>query len=224
MVSPNFPGGCHPVVSVRTTGHHGVIDQQPTGNRWLDRDAPRGAAYDQRWTRMAAEGRNVHGEADLVERLAPAPASVLDAGCGTGRVAIELARRGIDVVGVDIDPSMLAGARAKRPDLRWVEADLASVDFDMGRLFDVVVLAGNVMIFLAPGSEAAVVANLARHVGPGGALVAGFQLQPGRLDLDAYDGHCRAAGLEFAGRWATWDRQPFAGGDYAVSVHRNHGE
>jgi SAM-dependent methyltransferase len=165
---------------------------------------------------MAAEGRNVHGEADFVEGLAPA--SVLDAGCGTGRVAVELARRGYDVVGVDLDPTMLAGARDKRSDLTWVEGDLATVD--VGRVFDVVVLAGNVMIFLAPGTEATVVANLARHIGPGGALVAGFQLQPGRLDLDAYDRHCRAAGLEPGARWATWDRQPFDGGDYAVSVHR----
>src|SRR5205085_8358838 len=112
---------------------------------------PRGPAYDERWVRMAAEGRNVHGEADLVELLAPAAGSVLDAGCGTGRVAVELARRGFEVVGVDLDPSMLAGARQKRPDLTWVEGDLATVD--LGRTFDVVVLGGNVMIFPAPGSD-----------------------------------------------------------------------
>lgn len=166
---------------------------------------------------MAAEGRNVHGEADLVEWLSPA--TVLDAGCGTGRVAVELARRGIDVVGVDLDPAMLDTARAKRPDLPWVEGDLAAVD--LGRTFDVVVLAGNVMIFLAPNTEAAVVARMARHVRPdGGALVAGFQLQPGRLTLAAYDAHCRDAGLHLHQRWATWDRQPYSGGDYAVSVHR----
>jgi SAM-dependent methyltransferase len=167
---------------------------------------------------MAAEGRNVHGEADFVESLGPA--SVLDAGCGTGRVAVELARRGLDVVGVDLDPSMLARARDKAPDLTWVTADLAAVD--LGRVFDVVVLAGNVMIFLAPGSEAAVVANLARHVrpGPDGALVAGFQVQPGGLDLATYDSHCRGAGFVPDERWATWDRQPYQGGDYAVSVHR----
>jgi len=197
-----------------------VIDERPAENRWLARDVPRGPAYDERWTRMAAEGRNVHGEADFVEGLAPT--SVLDAGCGTGRVAVELARRGYDVVGVDLDPTMLAGARHKRPDLTWVVGDLATVD--LGRTFDVVVLAGNVMIFLAPGTEGAVVANLARHLGPGGALVAGFQLQPGGLHLDAYDAHCRAAGLAPAGRWATWDGHPFDGGDYAVSVHRRDAE
>jgi len=186
------------------------------GNRWLTEAAGRSRTYDQRWEDLAAAGHNVHGEADLVEGLGPQ--SVLDAGCGTGRVAIELARRNLDVTGVDVDSSMLDKARAKAPELRWIRADLAEVD--LGRTFDVVVLAGNVMIFLAPGTEGAVVANLARHVAPGGWLVAGFSLEPGRLDLATYDADAHAAGLGLADRWATWDRQPFEGGGYAVSVHR----
>src|SRR6188768_254715 len=119
-----------------------------------------GDAYDARWKEMAAKGESIHGEADFVCRFQPT--SVLDAGCGTGRAAIELAGRGIDVVGVDLDDSMLAAARAKAPDETWINADL--LDVELGRTFDVVVLPGNVMIFLAPGTEAAVVANLARHV------------------------------------------------------------
>ena len=186
------------------------------GNRWLSEAGGRSRTYDQRWEQLAAEGRNVHGEADFVETLGPT--SVLDAGCGTGRVAVELARRGVEVVGVDVDPSMLDVARSKEPAVPWVLADLA--DVRLGRTFDVVVLAGNVMIFLAPGTEAGVVANMARHLAPGGALVAGFSLEPGRLDLATYDAHAEAAGLVLAGRWATWERQPFTGGDYAVSVHR----
>ena len=54
---------------------------------------------------------------------------------------------------------------------------------------------------------------------PEGALVAGFQLGRGYA-LDAYDAHCADGGLVLAERYATWDRDPFAGGDYAVSVHR----
>lgn len=185
-------------------------------NRWLAEAGGRRRTYDQRWAEMASQGRAVHGEADFVGRLDPA--SVLDAGCGTGRVAVELARRGIDVVGVDVDASMLDVARAKRPDLTWANADLA--DVDLGRSFDVILLAGNVMIFLAPGTEATVVANLAGHLHPGGALVAGFSLEPGRLDLDTYDRHATEAGLVAVARWATWDGLPFDGGDYAVSQHR----
>ena len=47
--------------------------------------------YDARWAAMAQAGENPHGEADLVHSLGPG--SVLDGGCGTGRVGIELARR-----------------------------------------------------------------------------------------------------------------------------------
>jgi SAM-dependent methyltransferase len=150
---------------------------------------------------------------------------VLDAGCGTGRVAIELARRGVETVGVDIDPGMLDTARRKGPELTWVEADLGCVALyeapGRQRRFDVVVMAGNVMIFLAPESERAVIANMAGHLVPGGALVAGFQLLPGRLDLATYDRFAAMAGLRLEERWATWERAPWRpGGDYAVSLHR----
>ncbi len=186
-------------------------------NRWLQERSVSGDGYDATYERRAAAGENVHGEADFVEGLGGT--SVLDAGCGTGRVGRELARRGFDVVGVDIDPGMLATARAKAPEVPWHVGDLATVD--LRRTFDVIVMAGNVMIFLAPGSEGDVLANMARHLSPGGFLVAGFQLQPGRLTLDHYDELAASAGLALHARYATWDREPWAeGGGYAVSVHR----
>ena len=167
-----------------------------------------------------AEGRSPHGEADLVTALGPR--SVLDAGCGTGRVGIELAARGVDVVGVDLDPSMLAVARREAPDVPWVEHDLAGLAMD--RAFDVVVAAGNVMIFLTPGTLDAVVASLAGHLHPGGHLVAGWHLPGGPsgqpLDLATYDAACGTAGLSLVDRLATWEGEPYAGGEYAVSIHR----
>ncbi len=180
----------------------------------------RGNEYDARFDRLAAQGLYLHGEADLVAGLlGDPPAAVLDAGCGTGRVAIELARRGYDTVGLEVEPAMLAEARRKAPGLEWVLADLATAELPEGR-FDLVVAAGNVMIFLELGTEAAVVSNLARTVVPGGLVVAGFQI--GRqLTLDRYDSLSSSAGLELVDRWATWDRAPFQGGDYAVSVHRH---
>jgi SAM-dependent methyltransferase len=190
------------------------------GNRWTASDAPRGPAYDERFARLAAAGHDVHGEAAFVASLGPD--SVLDAGCGTGRVALELARGGHDVVGVDADESMLAVARARRPDLPWVTADL--VDVDLGRTFGAVVMAGNVMIFLARGTERAVVANMARHLRPGGLLIAGFSLVAEGLTVGSYDTLATDCSLELVERWATWDRHPFVvGGDYAVSVHRRAG-
>jgi ubiquinone/menaquinone biosynthesis C-methylase UbiE len=179
----------------------------------------RGDDYDARFARFAAEGQYLHGEADLVSGLlGEPPATVLDAGCGTGRVAIELARRGYDTVGIDVEASMLDAARRKAPGLEWVLGDLSSADLPDSR-FDLVVAAGNVMIFLELGTEAAVVANLARTVAPGGLVVAGFQV--GRqLTLDRYDALATSTGLDLTHRWATWERADYAGGDYAVSVHR----
>ena len=190
--------------------------------RWQQSDRPRGEDYDARWKRLVASGASVHGEADLIEALLREGGGtrVLDAGCGTGRVAIELAARGFDVVGLDADPTMLETARAKAPRLRWIEADLVDTDDHLDETFDVVALPGNVMIFLDRGTEAAVVAALARRLAPGGLLVAGFQVGTGRLTLDRYGEITATAGLELVDRWATWDRQPYDGGDYAVSLHR----
>ena len=152
---------------------------------------------------------------------------MLDAGCGTGRVAIELARRGHDVVGVDLDPAMLDLACDKAPDLAWIRGDLSDVvvsgDAGERRQFDAAVAAGNVMIFLERGTEAAVVANLAAHLRPGGVLVAGFQLSDGYMQLHVYDALAERNGLELESRYSTWEGAPFEGGDYAVSIHRRTG-
>lgn len=180
---------------------------------------PRGAAYDRRFERLAASGADVHGEAALVDSYGPG--SVLDAGCGTGRVAIELHRRGHLVVGVDVDPGMLEAARDKAPAFEWVEGDLTDPGLGFGRSFDVVVLAGNVLIFVPPGTEGLVIANAARWLAPGGRLVTGYSLRPRGLDPTRHDAFAAAAGLELEDRWSTWDRRPFGpGDDYAVTVHR----
>ena len=165
---------------------------------------------------MAASGQNVHGEVDFL--LSYQPSSVLDAGCGTGRVAIELDRRGIHSVGVDMDPQMLEEARRKAPNIGWRQEDLR--DLELKSAFDLVVLAGNVMIFLEPGSELEVLQRLVRHVNKGGLLVSGFSLRPEILSLKRYDALAQEVGLSLAGRWSTWQRDPFEGGTYAVSAHR----
>jgi len=112
---------------------------------------------------------------------------------------------------------MLDTARRLAPAMRWIESDLAMLD--LGSTFDVVVMAGNVPLFTPPGTEAALVSGVARHVRPGGVLVAGFSLDRGYAVTD-YDLHAASSGLVLVERFATWDRRPFDGGDYAVSVHR----
>lgn len=183
----------------------------------------------ERWARWRAtvdlddyearfRGADAHGEADFV--AAYSPSAVLDAGCGTGRVGAELARRGIDVVGVDLDEHLLARARATAPDVAWVAGDLAT--FRLDRQFPLAVMAGNVLLFCRAEARAAVVARVAAHLTEDGRLVSGFSLEtgPGALTLDEYDAMCEAAGLVPAERFATWQRAPFdVVGGYVVAVH-----
>jgi SAM-dependent methyltransferase len=173
--------------------------------------------YDARWERMAAAGEPVHGEADLVSGFGPV--SVLDAGCGTGRVGIELASRGIEVVGVDADPDMLERARRRSAGVAWVLADLSTLD--LGRAFDVVVLAGNVLPFVEPADRPAAVMACARHLGDDGLLVCGSGLQAGWPGVEDIDRWGADAGLEVVERYAGWGREPWsARSDYAVTVSR----
>lgn len=181
-------------------------------SRWRERVDL--AGYDARWARLAQEGANPHGEADLVSSYRPG--AVLDGGCGTGRVGIELARRGVAVLGVDADPDMIAAARAKAPELEWLAVDLA--DLDRPERFDVVVLAGNVVPYATRRPE--LVSACGRHLGPAGRLVAGFSLRRGWPTLGDYDGWCHTTGLRLEDRFATWDAAPYDDGSYAVSVHR----
>lgn len=195
------------------------------GNRWLaETGGTRGGRYDERFGDLAASGTDVHGEVDLVAALLPLDlgggrARVLDAGCGTGRVAVELARRGYQVTGVDLDASMLAVARRRAPSLDWRLGDLATLVLG-GAPYDLAVLAGNVVIFTTPGEEGELLAGVARHLAPGGLLLAGFALEPGRLGLAGYDDLADAAGLVLEQRWPTWDRGAAESSDYAVSLHR----
>jgi hypothetical protein len=115
---------------------------------------------------------------------------------------------------------MLATARTNGPSIEWHEHDLATLE--LGRVFDVVVMAGNVLLFTPPGTQRAVVAGCARHIGPDGILITGFQLGRG-YGLGAYDDDCRGAGLSLSARYATWEGESFDNGDYSVSIHRLRG-
>lgn len=189
-------------------------------DRWAQwrRDVPLDA-YHERFEQMEAEGRSSHGEADFIDGFRPS--SILDAGCGMGRVAIELHRRGYDVEGVDLDADLLEYARRDAAHVAWHHADLAGLALE--RRFALVAMPGNVMLFCRVEDRCRIVAALTSHLEPGGLLVAGFSLQrgPESLTLAEYDACCTAAGLSLVERYATWDRDTYTGGDYAVSVHRS---
>ena len=200
-------------------------------SRWSDATGDNDAAsYNARFERLAAAGQDVHGEATLCASLVPPGARILDAGCGTGRVAIRLAELGYECAGVDLDDAMLAQARSRAAHLAWVSADLADLDLlaEGEQPFDLVVAAGNVVPFLSAGTEAQVMVRLAAHVGRGGLLVVGFGLDrahlppaAGLVTLEDYDAWCEAAGLTLLRRLATWGGEAYDGGGYAVSIHRH---
>ena len=198
--------------------------------------------YDQRWESMAARGENVHGEADAVTRLierhvadrvgadGPRVCHVLDAGCGTGRLAVELERRGHIVTAIDLDPDMVERARAKSSAIRWLVGDLAKLDdvIDADDGYDVIVMAGNILNFCAPGSQTTIVHNLVRHLAAGGMLVCGWSQE---LREDAYlwtdfVRDARELGANLAETWTNWDGdtmpvstlggEPVRSSDYAV--------
>jgi 2-polyprenyl-3-methyl-5-hydroxy-6-metoxy-1,4-benzoquinol methylase len=123
-----------------------MIEQNPGHSAW----------YIERFRTMAAAGDDLDGEARFVDVLAPRRARVLDAGCGPGRVGGRLATLGHDVVGVDLDPELIAAAEHDHPGPRWVVADLAELDLErlgITPAFDVIVSAGNVMTFLDPDTR-----------------------------------------------------------------------
>lgn len=63
----------------------------------------------------------------------PAGATVVDVGCGTGRAVAELAERGADAIGVDLDPAMLAAARSRFPGIDVRAADAAGLPLGDGQ-------------------------------------------------------------------------------------------
>ena len=193
--------------------------------RWVtETESGHSQWYIERFRTMAAEGADLGGEARLLDAMVPPRSRVLDAGCGPGRVGAVLHERGHTVVGVDADPELIAAAEADHPGPRWLAADLVDLDLPaMGEPepFAGAVLAGNVMVFLAPGTETDVLRRVAAHVEPTGFVVTGFHTNR-ELPLARFDESVGEAGLRVEHRFATWDLRAWHdGADFAVTVLRH---
>ena len=193
-------------------------------NRWLQiiRDNPSHSTwYIERFRMMAAEGEDLAGEARLVDAMVPRGSRILDAGCGPGRVGGALHAAGHEVVGVDIDPALIAAAEADHPGLTWLVDDLATLDLpargiDAG--FDAIVCAGNVMTFLAPGSQAVALDRMAIHLAEQGRIAVGFGTDRG-YPVEEFLTDIDAAGLTADLMLSTWDLRPFdPGDDFVVAI------
>jgi SAM-dependent methyltransferase len=185
--------------------------EQSAWMRIVQEDAGHSAAYVQRFRDLAAQGRDLVGEARLVDAMLSRGSRVLDAGCGPGRVGAYLHEVGHDVVGVDADPVLIAAAEEDHPGPRWLVGDLAELDLPAVGItepFDAIVCAGNVMTFLATSTRGAVLRRLRAHLRPGGRAAIGFGAGRG-YGFDEFLADAREAAWEPDLLLSTWDLRPF---------------
>ena len=103
---------------------------------------------------------------------------VLEVGCGTGRVLMPTSRAGIDVVGLDLSPHMLAVCRERLRDepghvqarVRLMEADMRA--FDLGETFPLVTVPFRSFQHLTTvGDQLSCLASIRRHLVTDGVLI-----------------------------------------------------
>jgi SAM-dependent methyltransferase len=205
-------------------GRHNADMAEQSG--WMKKvaaDPAHSSWYVERFRSMAAAGRDLAGEARLVDAMVGRGARILDAGCGPGRVGGELARLGHDVVGVDVDPVLIEAAVEDHPGPRWIVEDLAELDLSVHGIsepFDAIVCAGNVMTFLAPSTRQEVLRRLRAHVHSEGRVVIGFGSGRG-YEFSAFLTDARQAGLEADLLLSTWDLRAWReDSDFLVAVLR----
>jgi SAM-dependent methyltransferase len=123
--------------------------------------------------------------AELV--IADGAGLVADLGCGPGRVAAHLDALGLEVMGIDLSPAMVAEARLAHPHLRFEVGSLTNLELDDE------VLAGAVawysIIHTPPERRADVYGELARVIRTGGHLLVAFQVGDERVHLQRAYGH-----------------------------------
>ena len=197
-------------------------------NRW-ERLAGQ-STYAQVFEDLIARGEDIDGEARLVDVLAPRHGRVLDAGAGVGRVAAACAARGHDVTAVEKDPDLVARSRRLFPDVPVVEADILGLSPEMleqrGRpsSYDVVVVVGNVMIYLAEDTEPRALRTLGDLLAPDGRILVGFNPEKGPqfsrdYPVEDFRAHVEEAGLVVQHQFGTYDLAP-PSDDYVVAVLR----
>lgn len=113
--------------------------------------------------------------------------TVVDAGCGTGRMTVLLSSLGIETAGIDVSPGMIDVARRTHPGLSFSVAELGKLpyaDMQLGGIF-----AWYSIIHSAPEDLPGVFAEFFRVLAPGGYALISFQVGVGgRLISRAY-GH-----------------------------------
>lgn len=179
--------------------------------------------YIERFRSMARAGEDLAGEARFVDALVPRGARILDAGCGPGRLGGYLAAAGHHVVGIDVDPTLIEAAEQDHPGPRWLVGDLAELDLPARGIaegFDVIVMAGNVMTFLAPSTRVRVLHRVRAHLADDGRAAIGFGAGRG-YEFTQFLQDTADARLTPDLLLSTWDLRPFADdSDFLVALLR----
>ncbi|RJP78430.1 MAG: class I SAM-dependent methyltransferase [Candidatus Zixiibacteriota bacterium] len=115
----------------------------------------------------------------LEELQLPSGAAILDLGCGTGRHAVALARRGFQVTGLDLSAEMLARAQAAAQaagvNVEWIQADAAR--FSLPNKYDAAIgLCEGSLGLLGQGDDPieqplAILGNISRALKPGSKVI-----------------------------------------------------
>jgi SAM-dependent methyltransferase len=206
-----------------------MTDEIPP-TRWELEYTGRESRYAGCFDRLIAEGQDIDGEARLVDVLAPRRARILDAGSGMGRVAAALAARGHDVTAVEKDTGLVARSRERYPDVPVVESDILGLSTglleasDRPTAYDVVVVVGNVMVYLGEGTETRALWTLGQLLAPDGRMLVGFHPEQGPrgsrdYPITEFTEHVEGAGLVVEQLFGTYDLRPPAD-DYVVAVLR----
>jgi len=123
---------------------------------------------------------------------------ILELACGTGRVAIPLAKEGFRVTGIDISDSMLAQAKRKSSreglSIEWVKADIR--DFELGKRFPLIIFPANTICHLLGLEDLeACLASVRRHLSAGGRFI--IDVFNPRLDILLRDPEKRCPHSEY---------------------------
>lgn len=96
--------------------------------------------------------------------------AVLEVGCGTGRLTIQLAQEGIKVVGTDLSGEMLKIARSKNAEIHWIQGDMRT--FHLAATFGLIIIPGHSFQFmLTPEDQVRALETFKQHLTHDGLLV-----------------------------------------------------